>query len=133
MKNYIFVYFVAPYMLCVAGVFAFYFESLYHALAHALVLALIAHFFVLLALVVNRGLPFSAPVQRSRFTVRVVAPFAVAPLAAFGALPGIMSFGYTSAERVAVLIAVLAAVNWAADRWVAAHVDRLAPELQYLG
>jgi ABC-2 type transport system permease protein len=133
MKNYIFVYFVAPYMVCVAAVFAFYFESLYHALAHAVVLALIAHFFVLLALVVNRGLPFSAPVQRSRFTVRVVAPFAVAPLAAFGALPGLMAVGYTTPLRVVLLVVGLALVNWAADRWVASHVDRLAPELQYLG
>ena len=54
-------------------------------------------------------------------------------LAAFGALPSIMAFGYTTPSRVAALVVGLALVNWAADRWVAQHVDRVAPELQYLG
>ena len=132
-RNYIAVSFILPYLTCVAGVFAYFYGSLWHALAHAAVLGLCSGLFLLLAMLFNPGLPFASPVQRGRFSLRTLVPFVVAPLFSFGLLPFLIETGYRSLGAVGLCLLGLAATNLLCGRFVAWRIASRAAPLRLLG
>lgn len=57
-------FFIAPLMLLFLGIFTWSFGNLWHALAHTLVLGLIAHIAIQMVLLVAPRLPFSQPPRK---------------------------------------------------------------------
>ena len=108
-------------------------SALWHALLHGVALAGCASLFLLLEMGMNPGLPFAAPVQRGRFTLRTLVPFGVAPLCAFLLLPWMFRVGYASLGSGIALAALLAALNVIGGRLVASRVARSRASVQYLG
>ena len=133
MRNCIGLGFIVPCAMLIALTFAWHFSTLWHALAHGVALAGCAALFLLLAMLVNPGLPFAAPVQRGRFTLRTLVPFSIAPVCAFVVLPWLFRQAYASLGAGLLLAAVLLGLNFTGGRWVAARVARSQASGQYLG
>jgi hypothetical protein len=133
MRNCIAVSFIVPCAALISLTFAWHFTTLWHALVHGVSLAACSALFLLLAMLVNPGLPFAAPVQRGRFTLRTLVPFSIAPLCAFLLLPWIFRVGYASLGAGLVLAAALALLNVAGGRWVARILAYSRASTQYLG
>lgn len=72
------VLFIAPYMLVFLGIFAWSFGDLWHAVAHTLVLGLIAHLAIQLLLLVAPRLPFSQPPRKGGRMASLVGMIVVA-------------------------------------------------------
>jgi hypothetical protein len=133
MRNCIAVGFIVPCALLIALTFAWHFAALWHALVHGIALGGCAALFLLLAMLVNPGLPFAAPVQRGRFTLRTLVPFSLAPLCAFVVLPWLFQQAYASLAAGLLIAAAVALLNLLGGRWVAERVARSQASAQYLG
>lgn len=133
MRNCIAVGFIAPCATLIALTFAWHFSTLWHALVHGVALGGCAALFLLLAMLVNPGLPFAAPVQRGRFTLRTLVPFSIAPVCAFAVLPWLFQQAYASLGAGLGIAAAVALLNFLGGRWVAARVARSRASAQYLG
>jgi hypothetical protein len=133
MRNSIALGFIAPCATLIALTFAWYFATPWHAVVHGIALAGCASFFLLLAILVNPGLPFAAPVQRGRFTLRTLVPFTIAPVCAFLLLPWLFRQAYASFGAGLLLATALVLLNVLGGRWVANRVARSQASSQYLG
>jgi hypothetical protein len=75
-KNLAFIYFLGPYLICLAAVLAWFFGSALHALLHIVVEGLIVNLVLLAVVALQPELPFSRPIQkghtsRSMFVVMI--------------------------------------------------------------
>jgi len=86
------VFFLLPYLAVVAGIFAWSFGHLWHAVAHTLVLGLMSHLAIQMLLLVAPRLPFSEPVRKG---------------ARIGPLMGAMLLGLLAAGLLPLLLWVL--------------------------
>jgi hypothetical protein len=133
MRNCIALGFIAPCAALIALTFAWHFAVFWHALVHGIALGGCAALLLLLAMLVNPGLPFAAPVQRGRFTLRTLVPFSIALLCAFLVLPWLFRQAYASLGAGLLLATLIGLLNFAGGRWVAGRVARSQASAQYLG
>ena len=122
------VLFVAPYMLVFFGIFAWSFGDLWHALAHTLVLGLIAHLAIQMLLLAAPRLPFSQPPRKGGRMASLVGMIVVGMVIAVF-LPLANALAYSSTAFTIAYIGVLAVLGvlmpLAVRRGVRGRVERL--------
>ena len=101
------VFFVAPFSVLMAGIFAWSFGNLWHAAGHALVLALFAHLGIQLILLAAPRLPFAQPPQTGA-RMAVILPMIAAGVMIAVILPLLLWVGYSRTEFALGLIGLLA-------------------------
>jgi len=122
MRDFLVLAFLIPYLCFVTGVFYYSYGSLTHAVIHALILGLCANLFLLAGLMLNPGLPFAAPVQRGRFSLRTFVPFFLAPFVALGVLPFVVQLGTRTPREMVEWITLLTLCNLLASRIVTRRI-----------
>lgn len=111
-KNVVVALFVLPYLVFVAGIFAWFFESILHAAVHVVVLGLIANLVLEAGLLMRPQLPFAKPPQKSQRGGAIFAVIFGGMIVVAGILPPVLSFLYARPSRtLAALVALLAAAT----------------------
>ena len=122
------VLFVAPYMLVFFGIFAWSFRDLWHALAHTLVLGLIAHLAIQMLLLAAPRLPFSQPPKKGGRMASLIGMIVVGMVIAVF-LPLANALAYSRTACTIAYIGVLAVLGvlmpLAVRRGVRGRVERL--------
>ncbi|MCY4573364.1 MAG: hypothetical protein OXF01_11265 [Gemmatimonadetes bacterium] len=122
------VLFVAPYMLVFFGIFAWSFGDLWHAVAHTLVLGLIAHLAIQMLLLAAPRLPFSQPPKKGGRMASLVGMIVVGMVIAVF-LPLANELAYSRTAFTIAYIGVLAVLGvlmpLAVRRGVRGRVERL--------
>ena len=122
------VLFIAPYMLVFLGIFAWSFGDLWHAVAHTLVLGLIAHLAIQLLLLVAPRLPFSQPPKKGGRMTSLIGMIVVGMvIAVFLPLANGLAYSRTAFTIAYIGVLALAGVLMprAVRRGVRARVERL--------
>ena len=133
MKNFVMAYFVAPYLLLISFVFAWYFASWLHVCLHMMAVAALAHVALQLAVWVEPILPFSEPIRKGRRAFRLLIAFALLPAALILLLPALFGLAYASPSRALLLIGVLSGLSWLVERLLGSRVRRRVGAMQFLG
>jgi len=79
LKNAVVIYFLAPYLLIVAGVFWWFYESAWHAAFAVGLAGLLAYVLLQLSILTSPDLPFSKPHGRSQRSARLLVVFMIGP------------------------------------------------------
>ncbi len=124
LKNVAAAYFLAPFSLLLAALFAWRFGHLGHALTHAAVLAAVSHLALQTAMLLSPKLPFAqAPDKKSDSTAMFAWMFAVL-VGGQLLLVGIQRFVYPSVTRIAVLAVGLGILTWLLEVMRKRRVER---------
>ena len=130
-KNFIFVYFVIPYLVLVGAVFLYFFRNPWHVLIHLGVLALISHFFLQLAVFFNPALPFSIPARKGQRSSSFIVTIFFGPVVAIGVLYVFSRWVYPSTVLLFSALSVMAVASWLGERALRARVRRHTLCLEY--
>jgi hypothetical protein len=67
-KNVLVAFFLIPYLLVVSAIYGYVVGNVAHVVVHVAFLGLLAHLVLQIALLLDPALPFSRPMQQTRFT-----------------------------------------------------------------
>jgi hypothetical protein len=130
-KNFIFVYFVLPYLVFIGAVFLYFFRNPWHVLLHLSVLALISHFFLQIAVFFNPALPFSLPARKGQRSSSFIVTIFFGPILAIGMLYIFSRWVYPNAILLFALLAGMAVASWLCERALRARVRRHTLSIEY--
>ncbi len=125
-------FFIVPYTLLLAAIFAWSFGNLWHAAAHALVLALLAHISIQVLLLVAPRLPFSQPAKKGGRMGYLMGMITVGLVIA-ALLPLMLWVGYSSTGFTLGLLALLALAAVVMPRMVARGIRSRVERLEFTG
>jgi hypothetical protein len=127
-KNFAAVVFLGGYLLLLAAIWSTYFDRVWHALFHALMLGLVAHLLLQAAVFVHPGLPFATEPRRAEQSAKLFAIFMVGGIAA-GIVAALLPIVYKVPVATVVLLALLvlatAAMEVALHRRVTGRMARI--------
>lgn len=109
-KNFAAVVFLGSYLLLLAGLWCFFFDSAWHAFFHALMLGLVAHLLLQIAVFVHPALPFATEPRRAEQSVQLFAIFLFGGIAA-GLLSALLPVVYGVSTLTIVLLVLLLAAT----------------------
>lgn len=126
------VFFVAPYVLLLAGIFLWSFGNASHALVHAVVLGVFAHLALQLRLLASPLLPFSEPPRKGGAMGNLMGMVLISMMIAVF-LPLIFRVGYASPVLTVVLAATLAILAVLLPRAVERSIRPRVQRLEFAG
>lgn len=130
--NSVTIFFLLPYLAAVAGIFAWSFGNLWHAVAHTIVLGLLSHLAIQMLLLAAPRLPFSEPVRKGA-RIGPLMGAAVLGLLAAGLLPLMLWVLYARPAFTVAGIALLAGAAVLAPRIVTAWIRARVGQLEFTG
>ena len=96
-KNFVAVFFLGGYLLLMTAVWAWFYDSLWHALVHAAIIGTIAHMLLQWVVLLSPSMPFAAEPRTAEQSSRVMRSFFIASLGA-GIGPLLLPFIYRRAS-----------------------------------
>ncbi|HSR53143.1 MAG TPA: hypothetical protein VLV83_20155 [Acidobacteriota bacterium] len=133
MKNFVMFYFLGPYLLLLAAIFAYFLRDPLHVAVHIAVLAMCSHLSFLLALMADPVLPFSRPVRKGSRTSRMLVPFLVLPIATMLLLPTLFRIAYGSLFSMTAALAGLLLGNGLLSLWADRRIRAKSRKLIFSG
>lgn len=130
-KNMIVAWVGLPYLVFLAAVFAWFFDSWTHAATHVVMLALLAHMFLQGAVAMRPQLPFARPVEKHRTTGSLMAIMMTTVVLIVGVLPFLLSYLYAEASRIVVAATLLVFANVVVADVTRRRARRRTEELQF--
>jgi ABC-2 type transport system permease protein len=130
-KNFIFVYFMIPYLLFIGAIFFYFYRNVWHVLAHLAVLALLSHAFLQLAALINPALPFSQPMRKAQRSTSFILIGMVTPFAAVALLGFLKMFVYPNPAVLMMTLAALIGLSWWGEKILQARVRRRTERFEY--
>ena len=130
--NCVTVFFVVPYLIMLAGVLAWAFGNFWHAVAHVLLLGLMAHLLVHTVLMAAPRLPFAAP-PRAGGRIGPVMGVMLLGMIGVGLLPLLLWVAYVRPLNTVVVIALLTVAALLMPRFVTHRVGDRVGELEFTG
>ena len=131
-KNVLTAFFLAPYLLLLGGVYAYFVPNLTHVALHIALLGLTSHFLLQVGVLLDPALPFSRPVESGRRAATFFGFFLVVG----GASVVLQVFSAGLYARPIALLSAFASllgVSVAADLLTRARVARQARKLEFEG
>jgi ABC-2 type transport system permease protein len=129
-KNFVTVYFLGAYVLLLAAFWSWFYERVWHAVVHALILGMLAHLLLQLAVITRPSLPFAAEPHKAQRSATMFAVFLVGGLVA-GIFPGLLTIVYRSAAATAGTIGFLAVVTVAVEYALRLRVDEAIGQMEF--
>jgi len=131
-KNVIVAWFLLPYLVVVAALYAWFVPNVIHAVVHVALLGLVSHLCLQVLVLMDPEMPFSKPPSRSgRSATLIIFMMVVGGLAAaFGSLS---SWLYRSPGSILVAFGAVLAATVAAESLTRARVRRGAQSLEFEG
>ncbi len=80
LKNAVLLYFLLPYLVVVAAVFGWFYDSIWHALFAVGLAGLLSHVLLQLSILISPDIPFSKPHGRSQRSARLFGIFLIGPI-----------------------------------------------------
>ena len=130
--NCVTVFFLVPYLIVLAGVLAWVFGHIWHAVTHALVLGLMAHVLTHMTLLAAPRLPFAMP-PRTGVRIGSVMGVMLVGMVGVGLLPLFLWIAYAQPLNTVVAIAALTVAALLMPRFVTRRVRDRVGELEFTG
>ena len=129
-KNFVTVYFLGSYVVALAALWSWFFDRVWHAAIHALLLGAIAHLLLQLTVIMRPTLPFATEPRQAQRAGSMFLLFLAGGVVA-GVFPFLLRFIYRSAAATAGLCVVLAAVTIAIEYALRLRVDEAIGALEF--
>jgi hypothetical protein len=129
-KNFVSVYFLGTYVLALAVFWSYFYERVWHALLHALMLGGLAHILLQLAVIARPALPFAAEPHKAQRSSSTFLLFLVAGIVA-GVFPSLLSIVYQSAVATVLTCVVLLGVTIAIEYALRLRVEEVTGDLEF--
>jgi len=121
-RDIITVFFLLPYLLLLAGLFAYFYGNITHGFVHALFLGCLSYLMLQLGVLMNPQLPLSRPANKDTNAGQNFALMFGGMFIGFIAYMVMVMFVYRTTLRMIVAFGLLLAVAVAADQWTRARV-----------
>jgi hypothetical protein len=129
-KNFVTVYFLGAYVVALAAFWGWFFDRVWHAALHALLLGAFAHILLQLAVIVRPALPFAAEPHKAQRSANTFVLFLVGGVVA-GLMPWILTVVYRSPAAIAILCVLVVAVTAAVEYALRLRVDEAIGALEF--
>jgi hypothetical protein len=129
-KNFVTVYFLGTYVVALAAFWSWFFEKVWHAAVHALLMGALAHLLLQLAVITRPALPFAAEPHKAQRSGALLLLFIAGGVVA-GLFPFLLTFVYRSPVTTIGMIVFLAAVTAAVEWALRLRVDEAIGELEF--
>jgi ABC-2 type transport system permease protein len=132
-KDFVFAYFVLPYLLFIGVVFLYFFRNALHVLLLLIVLGLLSHFFLQLAVFFNPALPFSQPIRKGQRSSGYLMTLVLGPFLSIAFLLVLAIWVYPRPWLLAAVLICFAALSWIMEKALRIRVVRRSISLEYQG
>jgi hypothetical protein len=132
-KNFIFAFFVVPYLAVLAVLFFYFWGNPWHVIVQLGVLMLLSHLFMQVAVLFNPVLPFSMPTRKAQRSASLIVAMIFVPIAAMGLLFIFTSLLYPNPPLLAGAVICLAAVSYLLEFILKMRVQRRTAAMEYQG
>jgi hypothetical protein len=129
-KNFVTVYFLGAYVAALAAFWSWFYERVWHAAVHALVLGALAHLLLQFAVIARPSLPFAAEPHKAQRSATTFMLFLAGGVVA-GVFPFLLAVIYRSAFATAGMIVVLALATAAIEYALRLRVDEAIGEMEF--
>lgn len=126
-------FFLLPYTVLVAAIFAWAFQDVWHAAGHAAVLGLLSSLVLQGSLLWAPRLPFSEPPQKAQWSGTVFAAMVIFGIFVGLILPPLLLVAYSTTARTLGTLAVLAVANVVAPAIVRRALGPRVERLEFAG
>jgi hypothetical protein len=116
-------FFLLPYLLVLAGLFAYFYGNVIHALIHATFLGFLSYLVLQLGVFLNPQLPLSMPADKDTNAGMTFGLMMLVSLFGIAFYMFMVLVIYRSAVRMAILFICLMIVTIVMDRWTRARVQ----------
>ena len=130
-KNFVFAYFVIPYLILIGALFFYFFPIPWHGLVHLGILALLSHSFLQIAVFFSPVLPFSMPVRKAQRSGSFILVLTLGPIAAILLLFVFARWVYPNPALLLGVLAAFAAGTHQMERALKARVQSRTVSLEY--
>lgn len=128
MKNVTVAYFLVPFMVFLAALFAWRFGDVGRGVIHATMLGLVGHLALQATIIVHPRLPFALPPDKVSGGAGTIAWMIVVMVGGTAVMFVLQRWVYVAASRIVVAAAVLLLASWLFDRVLAFRVGRYSPQ-----
>jgi ABC-2 type transport system permease protein len=132
-KNFVFAFFVIPYLIFLGALFFYFWRNPWHVIVHLGVLMLLSHLFMQVAVLLNPVLPFSMPSRKAQRSASLIAAMIFVPIAAIGLLFIFTGLLYPHPPLLAGAIAFLMALSCLLEFLLKRRVQRRTAAMEYQG
>jgi hypothetical protein len=129
-KNFVSLYFLGSYVVVLAVIWSYFFESVWHAIVHALFAGLLAHLLLQLTVIVKPALPFAAEPRKGERSAAMFWVIFLGSIAA-GVVPFLLPLVYRDALVTAVALAFMVAVTVAVEYALRLRVNEAIGDLEF--
>jgi ABC-2 type transport system permease protein len=129
-KNFVAIFFLGGYMLLLAALWSVYYDRVWHALLHAVIVGTLAHFLLQGAVILHPAIPFATEPRRAERSSRVMGLFFFASLVS-GLVPLILPLFYRTLVSTAVLAVVLVVVTAILERTVRVRARAAVLDMEF--
>ncbi|MBN1571145.1 MAG: hypothetical protein JXA73_25140 [Acidobacteria bacterium] len=132
-KNFVFVFFVIPYLIFLCAIFFYFWRNPWHVAMHAGVLLLLTHLFIQITVLFNPVLPFSAPPRKAQRSANLLAAMILIPIAAIGLMSLLAALVYPRPLLLAGVMAGLALISCLLEIALKTRVRYITADMEYRG
>src|SRR6185436_17207541 len=129
-KNFVTFYFLGSYLIVLAAFWSWFFERVWHAAIHALILGVLAHLLLQLAVITRPSLPFAAEPHKAQRSASTFALFIVGGVVA-GVFPSLLAIIYRSAVITVATVIFLMLITAAVEYALRLRVDEVIGDLEF--
>lgn len=129
-KNFVTVYFLGAYVLALAAFWSYFFDRVWHAVIHAIVLGSLAHILLQLAVIVRPALPFAVEPRKAQRSASTFLLFLAGGVVA-GGFPLVLRVIYRSPVAIATMCVLLVIVTAAIEFALRLRVNEAIGELEF--
>ncbi|HEY8174693.1 MAG TPA: hypothetical protein VIF32_03290 [Gemmatimonadaceae bacterium] len=132
-RNIITIFFLVPYLFCLAAIFTYSFHNPPHAILHTTFIGMVSYLVLQFTVMMNPQLPFSMPLNKETqagMTFGLMIATMVVGLALYGLLTAVI---YKSALAMVAAAAVFLAVAYTMDRVTRRRVSKRLANSYYAG
>lgn len=131
-KNFVSVWFIGGYLAGLAIFWSFFYDRVWHAFVHALVIGLLAHLLLQAAVILRPEIPFAAEPRQAQRTSQLWLLFLVAGVIG-GFIPIALPFVYARGSWTMGMLVLLAGVTAAAEYAVRLRAREAIMEMEFRG
>ena len=131
-KNFVSVWFIGSYLVGLAIFWSFFYDRVWHAVVHALVIGLLAHLLLQAAVILRPEIPFAAEPRHGERTGQLWLLVLVGSFLA-GLVPIVLPFVYGRGTWTIAMVALLAGVTGGLEYALRLRAREAVMEMEFVG
>jgi len=132
-KNFVFAFFVTPYLAFLAGLFFYFWRNALHIVLHLGVLLLLSYLALQLSVLFNPVLPFSMPMRKAQRSTMMSVMMMLVPIVAIGLMSVFTYFIYPHPLLLAGAISGLVVLSYLLEVVLKRRVQHRTLSMEYQG